>query len=153
MSSAEDDAAYARGGANRPVEEAISRIDAAEQQMAAAARSMDETAFAASGLAVLQRHVASVVGTAQQVLYVALSGELPPAEDAPELPMDREALLRACRESLDSLYIHVREADPDAFLNCTWRHPRFGELDWRGWLAAIELELRDCARELEELHA
>jgi len=134
------------------VEEAIARIDEAQERVAAAARALSEDEFAGSGQVVLREHAELVQRVAQQVLYVALSGELPPDGGAPEPPHGREAMLSSVREALDSLYVHVREADPEGFLDCTWRHPQMGEMDWRGWLLSLADDGDRCADALGGLN-
>lgn len=134
-----------------PVEGAIERVDAARARVAIAARALPADVFAQSGRGILSEHVANVQRISQQVLYVALSGELPPEEESPSLPGDRDGLLGKLEETLDSLYVHVREADPDEFADFVWGDPAKGELNWRGWLISLEAECDGCARALEGL--
>ncbi len=134
------------------VEAAIVQIDGAQERVVTAVRSLSEIDFERSGQAILRAHTEKLERVSQQVLYVALSGELPPDSEAPAVPPGREAMLASMRGALDSLFIHVREADPDGFLDCTWRHPEFGELDWRGWLPSLATDGDRCADELEGLH-
>jgi hypothetical protein len=150
----EGTASYLRDeGATLPIEAVIDRVEAARERVATAARTLSNEEFEATGHACLRERVESDAQTAQQILYVALSGELPPADEPADLPSGREALLAASKEALDSLYVHVREADPDAFLDFAWEHPEFGALNWRGWLLSLEVAANECARQLEAMHA
>jgi hypothetical protein len=142
-----------RDAAELSVEGLISRVRAAVDSTVTAARSFDDAALAIPAgdgwtpLQCLSHVVESNVRHAQQILYVALSGELPP--DAPfELPAGREELLAKHREAIESLFAHVREAAPDGFLHVTWPHAFFGELNWREWLLFLELHSIDHARQL-----
>ena len=65
------------------------------------------------------------------------------------LPAERDALIASHQDALDSLYIHVRDANPDAFILTTWPHSIFGELNWHEWLLFLELHTLDHARQLE----
>src|SRR5512140_3033842 len=73
---------------------------------------------------------------AREILYVALSGELPQAEVA-DLPVGCSALIAHHDVGIESLFAHVLEASPDAFLHVTWDHPFFGPLNWREWFAFL----------------
>lgn len=83
---------------------------------------------------------------AREVLYVAVSGELPPEEDV-SLPGDLDGLLATHREAIDSLYAHVREA-PDDFKSFEWSHPFFGAMTWPEWLVFIHVHIADHAGQL-----
>lgn len=134
------------------VEDAIGRVEAAHTRVETAARAFAAEDFDEAAEAILQRYVGDTQRAAQQILYVALSGELPPNGEAPAVPDGRDKMLASVREALDSLYVHVREADPEAFLDCTWRHPEFGEMDWRSWLLSLAGDADRCATQLEALH-
>jgi hypothetical protein len=96
------------------------------------------------------RHmVARAMHRAREVLYVALSGEVPGPEE-PALPDDIEALLATHREAIDSLYEHVRQAGDD-FLAVQWAHPAFGEMNWHEWMAFIQVHTEDHTQQLEKM--
>ena len=83
---------------------------------------------------------------------MALTGEMPAREDA-DLPPEVEPALTKHAEAIDSLYAHVRDADPAAFLDVKWKHPMFGDLNWREWLLFIRIHSKDHARQLAAMTA
>jgi hypothetical protein len=145
--------AYLRDDCQLPIEEIVVRIDAAHARLAESALELSPADLdrAVNGgwspREVLSHVVEWTVRASQQVLYIALSGELPPPTDI-ALPGAAQELLVRQREALDSLYAHVREADPTAFLEFTWDHPIFGPLNWREWLLFLELHYIDHARQI-----
>lgn len=134
-------------------EDLISRVRVAVDTVATAAQAFDTAALnrPADGdwtpLQCLSHLVESHSRHARQILYVALTGELPPGA-ALGLPADRADLLVMQNEATESLFAHVREAAPDGFLHVTWPHASLGELNWREWLLALELHCCDHARQL-----
>ena len=48
---------------------------------------------------------------------------------------------------------HIRAADPNANLDTKWRHPMFGDLNWREWLLFLRIHAQDHARQLEKMDA
>ncbi len=145
-----------RESAALSIEGIIERVQAAADRLATAANSRGEEAFGAvaadgwNGAECLQHVVGWNARNAQQILYVALSGELPD-DGEPPLPASREELLAKQQEVLDSLYAHVREAEPAAYLDVRWAHPFFGDLNWREWLLFLELHCIDHARQIEAM--
>lgn len=95
----------------------------------------------------LKHAVQSNLQVAQDVLHVALTGSRP-GEPEPELAPDRDVLIAAQESSLESLWAHVSEADPQSNLHITWPHPFFGELNWREWLLFLRIHAKDHARQL-----
>jgi hypothetical protein len=94
------------------------------------------------------RHIARRnAEVARQVLHAAWTGALP-AEDVPAIDGSVSEALAAMREALDSLYVHVLEAEPQGNLSFTWEHRLFGELNWREWLLFIRLHSLDHSRQL-----
>jgi uncharacterized damage-inducible protein DinB len=134
-------------------EQIIERVQAAAERLREAAESLSDDAFVRarddgwSGEECLKHVVGWNIINAQQILYVALAGELPP-EAAPEIAGSRDEVLSKHQEALDSLYVHVREADPQGFLHVRWAHPFFGELNWREWLLFLELHCTDHTGQL-----
>ncbi len=99
------------------------------------------------------RHVVQTdLEVAGKVLWVALTGELP-ADGPPAAEGGKEDLLRQNREALDSLYEHLRAADPGAFLEYRWEHSMLGEMNWREWTVFIEAHNWDHARQLASMVA
>jgi hypothetical protein len=86
---------------------------------------------------------------AREVLWVALSGEVPDPEER-HLPGDMDGLLAAHREAIESLYEHVRAAS-DEHDAITWEHPSFGPMTWRQWMVFISVHTEDHASQLEAM--
>lgn len=98
--------------------------------------------------------LAHIIGSnqnvARDILHVALTGELPEREEAP-VPDTVPDMLRVHTEALESLYEHVRSADPEANLDTTWKHPMFGQLNWREWLLFLRIHCKDHAGQLNAM--
>jgi DinB superfamily len=146
--------------AKRTTEEIVVRVNQAVEAVADAVRAISNDRLNDLGSGEGEewtpvdclRHVVEwnrMVG--QQVLYVALSGELPPPGSAPPLPSTVEGLLATQSETMESLYAHVREADPAAYLHIRWEHPVFGSLNWREWFLFLRLHNLDHANQLKAL--
>jgi hypothetical protein len=140
--------------ATRSIEELIERVEDGMRELFAAARAIPPERFFEHPpgdewcpMDCLSHAVRSNAQVATAVLHVALTGEKP-ANPEPDLPADREALLEAQQAANDSLYEHVRAADPGANLHIRWGHPFFGELTWREWLLFLRLHAKDHARQL-----
>lgn len=88
----------------------------------------------------------------QQVLYVALTGELP-MEESRSAPSGRDEMLAAMDAAFESLFIHLSDAQPDYFLDTKWAHPMFGDLNWREWFLFLRLHCIDHARQLDAMRA
>lgn len=148
-----------RQAATKPVEELISIVQRGVTDVASAANAFepDELTRASAGeewtpLACLTHLIEWDTIHAQQILYVALSGELPP-ESTPALPSDREGLLASHTETMESLFDHVREADPDLYIDIRWPHHLFGELNWREWFIFLSVHCADHTRQLKAMHS
>ncbi|MGH2609879.1 MAG: hypothetical protein ACRDHF_12440, partial [Tepidiformaceae bacterium] len=117
---------------SRTVEELIELVEAETRRFHEAARSAASATSAPppgeewEPMEATRHLVARSMLRAREVLWVALSGEVPAPEE-PELPEDLEALLRLHREAINSLYEHVRAA-PEDFASITWDHPFFGPM-------------------------
>lgn len=138
----------------RTIDELIERVQEANDELAIAARAVPEASLSVippgdewTPMDCLRHAASSNMHVAQQVLFAALEGTLPSAGE-PELPADREAVIAAHAEAIDSLYEHVRAADPGANLDLKWKHPFFGDLNWREWLLFLRIHARDHARQL-----
>ncbi len=146
--------------AKRSVEELIERVEQGRARLEEAVRAVPAANLDVPGegedgerwtaIDTLQHIVSWNRTCAQQILYVALSGELPPPGDAPALPTGIEELLTLNAETLDSLYAHVREAEPSAYLEIRWEHPFFGQLNWREWLLFLRVHCIDHAGQLTQ---
>lgn len=143
--------------AEKNVEEIIVRVQEGMDELAAAARAVDAAKLESvpsgdtwSPLDCMNHAAASNMHVAQQILYAALTGELP-IEGEPALPRNREQILAQHAEAIESLYAHVRDAAPDAYLELKWHHPFFGDLNWREWLLFLRIHAKDHARQLEAM--
>ncbi len=86
----------------------------------------------------------------EDILHVSLTGERP-GNPLPALDQDPEALLQALTESLASVYAHVSAADPAGFLEVTWEHPFFGQMNWREWHLFLGVHISDHTHHIKEL--
>jgi hypothetical protein len=86
----------------------------------------------------------------EDVLHTSLAGERP-GKPAPDFPEDRELLLAKIDEAIASVWAHVQAADPSAFLDVTWEHPFFGQLNWREWHLFLGVHAVDHANQIKEL--
>ena len=96
--------------------------------------------------------VGSDMAVARSVLHVAHSAGIPESETY-EIPREIEPAITKHAEAMESLYEHVRAADPTANLQTKWRHPMFGDLDWREWLLFLRIHAKDHARQLNNMDA
>lgn len=53
----------------------------------------------------------------------------------------------------EALIARVRRASGDEYLDITWNHPMFGDLNWREWFLFTRLHDIDHARQLQSLLA
>lgn len=83
----------------------------------------------------------------EDVLHTCLTGERP-GNPVPSLDLDVDGLVAREQATLDSLWAHVSEADPDAFLDVTWEHPFFGQLNWREWFLFLGVHCSDHAGQI-----
>jgi hypothetical protein len=139
----------------RSVEDTMARLRGAADDLHSAARNVTDFELRGSpdewsANQCLTHVVEWNLRNAREILYVALSGELPNGEAA-VVPAQREALIAAHDESIQSLSAHVLEAAPEGFLHIRWQHPFFGPLNWREWLAFLEVHCRDHAGQLRAM--
>lgn len=152
---------YLQGqAAQKSIPELIERVQEAVSELDAAARAANPASFGQrqqgeewSGLDCLRHIAATNVAVGRQVLHAALTGVLPGERDEVPLPDSRDPILARMAADLDSLYAHVREADPTAHLDLKWDHPMFGDLNWREWLLFLRIHSRDHARQIAALSA
>jgi len=100
----------------------------------------------------LRHLVGSNIHVSGQVLHVALTGAFSPNDEQP-VEGTFEDLIARHDEAIESLFAHVREAAPDAFLDLKWRHPMFGDLNWREWLIFLRIHCKDHARQIAAMPA
>lgn len=141
----------------RTIEELIARVQEGVADLAAAARGVPESVLGVipagdewSPMDCLRHAAASNMQVAQKVLFAALEGALP-SDPEPELPANRDSIIAQHAEAIDSLYEHVRAANPEANLQLKWNHPFFGDLNWREWLLFLRIHSRDHARQLQAM--
>jgi hypothetical protein len=103
-----------------------------------------------SPLRALQHAVQANMQVAEDVLNVCLTGARPGTRE-PQLPLDRELLIGKQEEANASLWEHVSFAQPDAFLDVTWPHMFFGELNWREWFLFLHIHAWDHRHQIAAL--
>lgn len=142
----------------KSIEELIERVQQGVDELHAAANAVPASSLATnppgdewSPLDCLRHSVQSNAQASQQILHVALTGERP-AGDEPDFGTDREQLIAKHSEAIESLYAHVREADPSAYLDVRWPHPFFGDLNWREWLLFLRIHCKDHAQQLTAMN-
>lgn len=96
----------------------------------------------------LQHSVGSNVSVARDILYIAHTGEFP-TDDSDPLPDDVDQLMALHDQAMESVIVHVQDADPDAFLDIQWKHPTFGDLNWREWFLFLRIHSKDHALQLQ----
>jgi len=82
---------------------------------------------------------ARLVEDARWILHAAWTGS-GPEDGAPPFTDEPAGALAKLRESIESLFVHVLEAAPDANLEYEWEHPVYGDLNWREWLLALAFD-------------
>lgn len=138
--------------ASLEVADVVERVRAAIAGfIAAAGRVPDEEASAVldtgePGGARITETCARLVEDARWILHAAWMG-LGPEDEAPPFPADRRAALAKLDESMESLFVHVTEADPGANLDFRWEHPLYGELNWREWLLALGFDAQTAEQD------
>jgi hypothetical protein len=142
---------------SKTIEELITRVEEGVTELEQAGRSVPESALKTippgeewSPWQCISHIIETNLSVGRQVLHVAHTGELPPPEE-PAVPDSVDAAFRHHREAMDSLYAHVRDAQPDAFLEVTWPHMMFGQLNWREWFIFLRIHCRDHARQLNTM--
>lgn len=142
----------------RTTEELIQRVQEAAAELAVAARAIPAETYGRthagenwSPRECLEHIVGQNAEVAQRVLYVALTGEQPAQQGSLDVPSTRDGALAKQQDALDSLYDHVRGADPAAFLDLKWEHPFFGDLNWREWLLFLRIHCKDHERQLQKM--
>lgn len=148
---------YLQAQAQKPIAELIVRVQEAADELHAAALAVPASRLTArldgeewSPLDCLRHIVGSNLQVAAAIGAVAQSGERPSTPPG-EPEGDREKLLSAHGAGLSALYDAVRAADPQAHLDVAWRHPMFGDLNWREWFIFLRIHCRDHARQIPAL--
>jgi len=149
--------------AQKSIEDLISKVQEGVDELVAAARAIPVAEREAmpqretwTPMDCLRHAASSNMHVAEQVLYVAHTGELPKPDqppmpgtfEEPALPSTFEGIIARHAEAIDSLYAHVRDAAPDGFLHMRWNHPFFGDLNWREWLLFLRVHCKDHAGQL-----
>jgi hypothetical protein len=151
-------------GSTKTSEDLISRIQEAVEELTEAAMALDPAKLdilcpseESPGEEWTPRQCfAHIVGGnmagAQRILHVAHGAE-PPDGPAPSVPDAIPEALAKHAESMESLYEHVRAADPEGNLDVLWQHPTFGDLNWREWFLFLRIHCKDHARQLQAMDA
>lgn len=142
----------------KSTEALVTRVQAGVDELHAAARAVPASRWEVphegeewSPRGCLEHAIKSDAGVARAVLHVALTGEQAPSDEETTVPEDRESAIAQHKETFDSLYAHVLEADPKAFLDVTWEHKFFGQLNWREWLLFLRIHTKDHADQLKKM--
>jgi hypothetical protein len=53
----------------------------------------------------------------------------------------------------EALFGRVKQATGDEYLDVTWTHPMFGDLNWREWLLFLRIHDLDHARQIQAISA
>lgn len=137
------------------VAEIVGKVRDAMAELRSAAESPGPTSAApAAGDWSVAEVVAHVVAAGEQVATgiaaVLDNGTRPAAVDAQAhgTPGPVGAALEALETGRTTLFARVLAAAGDEHLDMTWRHPFFGELNWREWLLFLRLHDLDHARQL-----
>lgn len=141
----------------KSVDEAQSYVVSRMGKLVDAARAFPESALATvptghewSPIETL-RHVAEwTAQCGEDILHVCLTGERP-GNPPPRFEPDRESLIAELNKSVESVEAHVTAADPESFLETTWEHPFFGQLNWREWHLFLGVHASDHANQLKQL--
>lgn len=143
--------------AEKSIEELITRVREGVDQLHDTARAVDpgrrETVPEGdewSPADALRHVVASNMHVSEQVLHVALTGALSAGAES-AVDGSFEELVARHDEAIESLFAHVREADPSAHLEVKWHHPFFGDLNWREWLIFLRIHCRDHSRQISAM--
>ncbi len=141
----------------KSVEEMFATVQEEMEQLYAAVRAIPETDLATippgeewSPIGALQHAVQANVQVAEDILNVCLTG-IRPGNPEPQLAPDREVLIAKQIEANASLWEHVSFADPNAFLDVTWPHFLFGDMNWREWLLFLHLHAWDHRHQIAAL--
>ena len=150
---------YLQSQSEKPIDYLISKVEEGIVELAAAANAIDPAKRTIippgetwSPTDCLKHATSSDIHCATQILTVAHTGELPPGRED-KMPDSFEAMLGRHREAMDSLYEHVRAADPGGFLQVKWKHPFFGDLNWREWLLFLRIHAKDHSGQLQAMRA
>ena len=150
---------YLQSQAAKPIDYLIDKVEEGITELAAAANAIDPAKRTVvppgetwSPTDCLKHATNSDIHCATQILTVALTGELPAGREE-DAGGTFEAMLARHREALDSLYEHVRAADPEGFLQVKWEHPFFGDLNWREWLLFLRIHAKDHSGQLQAMRA
>jgi len=135
------------------VQEAIDELHATARTVPPAQWEVDHPGEQWSPRKCLEHIVASDLAVGRQILHVALTGEVPGYREEIAVAADCESAIAQHQEGIDSLYAHVREADPAAHLEIAWKHPFFGDLNWREWLLFLRIHARDHRGQLLKMMA
>lgn len=143
-----------REAAARSLEEIHVWVRERQTQLIASARPLTPTQLRTppadgewSPLEALRHVVEWNAQVSEDVLHTCLTGERP-GNPVPSLDLDVDGLVAREQATLDSLWAHVSEADPDAFLDVTWEHPFFGQLNWREWFLFLGVHCSDHAGQI-----
>ncbi len=151
---------YLQGqAAQRTLAELIERVREAIGELEQAARAVPVERFDLrapgqewSPRECLQHIVGSNLAVLEQIEAV-LAGGTPAERGERSLPSARDELLELQRKAFEDAARRLADIDEHARTDVRWRHPFFGDLNWREWLLFLRIHSRDHARQLPTLVA
>jgi len=151
---------YLQGqAAQRTLPELIERVREAITELEQAARAVPVERFALrapgqewSPKECLEHIVGTNLAVLEQIETV-LAGGTPAERGERALPSERDALLELQRKAFEEAAERLAAVDEHARTDVRWRHPFFGDLNWREWLLFLRIHSRDHARQLPALLA
>lgn len=143
-----------REAAAKSLDEILAWVKERQEQLIASAQSLTEVQLRAapsagewSPLEALKHVVEWNCQVSEDVLHACLTGERP-GNPLPTFDAALDSLVARQRESLESVWAHVSEAEPGAFLDLKWEHPFFGMLNWREWFLFLGVHCTDHANQI-----
>lgn len=152
--------------AKRTPAQIIEALREAHQQFVAATNAVPEAKFRVSpnegewpALDILEHVRLLAEFDVNTIVRVIEQGEQPKINidlkrlDAPNPAPDatRQKLLTSINDLRELLIGAVLKADPTAYLDITWGHSEFGQMNWREWLLFARVHTLDHARQMQSI--
>ncbi|HLI09692.1 MAG TPA: DinB family protein [Ktedonobacteraceae bacterium] len=149
--------------AKRTPAQLIEALREAHRQFLQAAAALPEAAFFTSpqegewSASDVLNHVYRIASLEEQTICSVLERGERPSDvldiSTPSPDLTPEGMLIAISASRERLFASVLQADPQAYLDITWRGSDFGQLNWREWLLFARVHELDHARQLQAIVA